>query len=75
MKGNLYSAKGNSCEAITVHNAKVLKGKESTLSETMLEIQSNHAMFGYGRLMCTGEKDGQYSIQAVIIVTPILAGA
>ncbi len=44
----LYSAKHNACEVIAVHNAKVLEGKESSLSETMNDFQSAGAMIGFG---------------------------
>ena len=43
-----YSANHNACETIAVHNAKVLMGKESTLSETIKDFQSAGAMIGYG---------------------------
>ena len=44
----LYQASWNSCEAIAVHNAKVLQKKESTLSQTISDFQSAGAMIGYG---------------------------
>ena len=39
-----YRASWNACETIAVHNAKVLMGKESTLSETMKDFQTAGAM-------------------------------
>ena len=44
----LYDASWNACETIAVHNAKVLKGIESSLSETMTDFQAVGAMIGYG---------------------------
>ena len=46
----LYSAEYNSCEVIAVHNAKVLKGIDSSLSGTMRTFQSSYAMIGFGTL-------------------------
>lgn len=43
-----FPAKWNGCKAIAVHNAKVLMGIESSLSETMTDFQSVGAMIGYG---------------------------
>ena len=43
-----YRAAKKACEAIAVHNAKVLKGIDSTLSATISDFQSTHAMIGYG---------------------------
>ncbi len=43
MYGN-YSASYNSCGAIAVHNAKVLLGYHSTLSETIYDIQNTAGM-------------------------------
>ena len=45
-----YPASYNSCEAIAVHNAKVLLRKDSTLSETIRDIQETGAMFPHGEL-------------------------
>ena len=39
-----YPASHNSCEAIAIHNAKVEKGIESTLSETIRDCQTAGAM-------------------------------
>ena len=44
----LYHASWNACETIAVHNAKVIKGIDSSLSETMKDFQSAGAMIGYG---------------------------
>ena len=44
----LYKASWNACETIAVHNAKVLKGIPSSLSETMQDFQRAGAMIGYG---------------------------
>lgn len=44
----LYDASWNACGTIAVHNAKVLKGIESSLSETMTDFQAVGAMVGYG---------------------------
>ena len=44
----LYKAKKNSCEAIAVHNAKVLKKRNSSLSQTIKDFQDNNAMIGLG---------------------------
>lgn len=44
----LYPAQHNACETIALHNAKVLKGIDSSLSETMSDFQSSGAMIGYG---------------------------
>ena len=44
----LYKASHNACETIAVHNAKVLKGIDSTLSYTMVSFQTSGAMIGYG---------------------------
>ena len=44
----LHSASWNACETIAVHNAKVLKGMNSSLSETMYDFQSVGAMIGDG---------------------------
>ena len=49
-KYGLYSARWNACETIAVHNAKVLEGLDSSLSETMTDFQSAGAMIGYGAL-------------------------
>ena len=46
----LHDASWNACEAIAVHNAKVSKGIDSSLSETMTDFQSAGAMIGYGAL-------------------------
>ena len=45
-----YSASWNACETIAVHNAKVLNGIESSLSETMYDFQMAGAMPLYGVL-------------------------
>ena len=46
-----YPASHNACEAIAVHNAKVLMGDDSsTLSETIYDFQSSGAMIGFGGL-------------------------
>lgn len=44
----LYPARRNACEVIAVHNAKVLLGRESTLSRTAADFQTAGAMIGYG---------------------------
>ena len=44
----LHGARKNACEVIAVHNAKVLLGRESTLSQTMADFQAVGAMIGYG---------------------------
>lgn len=44
----LYPAHRNACEVIAVHNAKVLLGRESTLSRTAADFQAAGAMIGYG---------------------------
>ncbi len=44
----LYPVKHNGCEAIAVHNAKVLKKIDSTLSETLNDFQKENAMIGFG---------------------------
>ena len=44
----LYKAAHNACGTIAVHNAKVLEGIESSLSETISDFQSVGAMRGYG---------------------------
>jgi hypothetical protein len=46
----LHNASWNACGPIAVHNAKVLKGQDSTLSGTMLDFQLAGAMIGYGYL-------------------------
>ena len=43
-----YPASHNACEAIAVHNAKVLLGKPSKLSSTIAEFQNLHAMIFSG---------------------------
>ena len=45
-----YSASWNGCETIAVHNAKVLNGIDSTLSNTMNDFQDAGAMIGFGAL-------------------------
>lgn len=45
-----YSAKENSCEVIAVHNAKLLTGRQSSLSETIRDFQRNGLMIGDGSL-------------------------
>jgi hypothetical protein len=47
-KYGLYPASWNACETIAVHNAKVLLGIESTLSQTMMDFQCAGAMIGDG---------------------------
>lgn len=44
----LHKASWNSCEAIAIHNAKILLGTSSTLSETMTAIQKAGGMMCYG---------------------------
>lgn len=44
----IHAARKNACETIAVHNAKVLLGRESTLTQTMADFQSAGAMIGYG---------------------------
>ena len=44
----MYSASWNACETIAVHNAKILKGMDSSLSETMKDFQSAGAMIEFG---------------------------
>lgn len=44
----IHAARKNACETIAVHNAKVLLGRNSTLSQTMADFQSAGAMIGYG---------------------------
>ncbi len=44
----LYKAKRNACGAIAVHNAKVLNGIDSCLSDTIQDFQDVYAMIGYG---------------------------
>ena len=46
----LHKSSWNGCETIAVHNAKVSKGIDSSLSETMADFQSVGAMIGYGAL-------------------------
>lgn len=46
----MHKASWNACETIAVHNAKVIKGIDSSLSETMEDFQSSGAMIGYGTL-------------------------
>lgn len=36
-----YNVDGNGCGAVAIHNVKVLKNKESTLSETIKDVQMN----------------------------------
>lgn len=45
--GSFYAG-WNACEAIAVHNAKVLNGIDSTLSETIKDFQAAGAMIGHG---------------------------
>ena len=47
MYGKHY-AYWNACETIAIHNAKVLLGMESTLSQTMLDSQKAGIMIGDG---------------------------
>lgn len=44
----LYKARHNSCEAISVHNIKVLFGIISTLYETIKQFQLSAVMVGWG---------------------------
>ena len=44
----VLSARINSCEAIAVHNTKVLLGLESTLSETIRDMQTCNGMWLFG---------------------------
>ena len=44
----LYKAQHNGCETIAVHNAKILLGRSSTLSDTMKDFQDANAMIGAG---------------------------
>ncbi len=44
----LHSASFNACEAIAVHNAKLLLGVKSSLSETISDFQKSLAMVLYG---------------------------
>ena len=43
-----YPASYNGCEAIAIHNIKVLKGMDSTLSQTMYDCQAVGAIVAYG---------------------------
>ncbi len=45
-----YPAKQNACEVIAVHNAKILTGIESSLSETIRDFQKTGLMLGDGAL-------------------------
>ena len=47
--GACYAQK-NACETIAVHNAKVLLGIDSTLSDTMAAFQDANAMMAFGYL-------------------------
>ncbi len=47
--GGFYASR-NACEAIAVHNAKVLRGRDSTLSEAIMAFQSAGAMLLRGAL-------------------------
>ena len=47
-KYGLYNISWNGCEAIAIHNVKLLKGMESDLSQTMIDCQNADIMFGYG---------------------------
>ena len=47
-KYGLHDASWNACEAIAVHNAKVLTNRESSLSKTLRDFQRNGAMIGDG---------------------------
>ena len=46
--GIFYHASYNGCEAIALHNAKILKGMNSNLSQTIRDFQNSRAMIGYG---------------------------
>ena len=45
-----FPVKNNGCAAIAVHNAKVLKGIDSTLSDTISDFESTGAIIGNGAL-------------------------
>ena len=47
--GACYAQK-NACKTIAVHNAKVLLGMDSTLSDTMAAFQDANAMMAFGYL-------------------------
>lgn len=44
----LYPCAHNACECIAVHNALLLKGASSSLSQTIRDFHASNAMFGYG---------------------------
>ena len=44
----LYNVSYNGCEAIAVHNAKVLAKYDSTLSDTIFDFETSVAEVGYG---------------------------
>lgn len=44
----LHPASFNACEAIAVHNVKVLLGQQSNLAEVMRQFQLSLGMVGYG---------------------------
>lgn len=46
----LYAARRNACEAIALHDLRVLCGMESSLSQAIRDIQKSAAMIGYGFL-------------------------
>lgn len=46
----LYNVSHNGCEAIAVHNAKVLAKYDSTLSGTLFDFETSFAEVGYGGL-------------------------
>ena len=45
-----FQVKDNGCAPIAVHNAKVLKGIDSTLSDTISDFESTRAIIGNGAL-------------------------
>ena len=44
----LYKAKHNACEAIAVHNVKILLGRPSRLADVIRRFQTGASMIGYG---------------------------
>ena len=49
-KYGFYNLSHNGCEAIAVHNAKVLANYDSTLSDTIFDFETSNAEVGYGAL-------------------------
>ena len=47
-KYGLYNASYNACEVIAIHNAKILMGMDSSLSQAMIDCRNAGAMVGYG---------------------------